>query len=89
MKDTAFYVPEDKLDRFAGYYRKQDGGLKQIQQDGYRKPPNAPSGGGGLVSTVDDYLKFCSDDPERWDTGWCSHSGSIHDPIHVARPSAT
>ncbi|GIV79735.1 MAG: serine hydrolase [Litorilinea sp.] len=29
------------------------------QQDRYRRPPSMLSGGGGLVSTIGDYLRFC------------------------------
>lgn len=64
MKDTAFYVPEDKTDRFASCYQPEtsDSGLK-LQDDGrestYAKPPLLESGGGGLVSSAHDYLRFC------------------------------
>jgi CubicO group peptidase (beta-lactamase class C family) len=65
MHDTAFYAPEDKIKRFASCYQPSDGGdgLK-VQDDGqdsagYARPPKLESGGGGLVSTVHDYLRFC------------------------------
>jgi CubicO group peptidase (beta-lactamase class C family) len=61
MVDTAFYVPEAKMNRFAEfYYRGKDG--KTVKHPGvadYSKPPVFPSGGGGLVSTASDYLRFC------------------------------
>jgi len=63
MQDTAFWVPEDKLDRFAANYgRARDKSLRLLddpQTSKYRKAPSFPSGGGGLVSTTVDYAKFC------------------------------
>jgi CubicO group peptidase (beta-lactamase class C family) len=64
MNDTAFHVPEDKTDRFTSCYQpeSQQGGLK-LQDDArestYATPPMLESGGGGLVSTAQDYLRFC------------------------------
>jgi CubicO group peptidase (beta-lactamase class C family) len=63
MRDTGFYVPADKIDRFATNYGPNPGtnGLKPIDvpsSSPYRTPPGLYSGGGGLVSTVDDYLRF-------------------------------
>lgn len=62
MKDTAFFVPEDKLDRFAANYGTVDDKLSVIdapQESPYRYPPKFFSGGGGLVSTARDYMRFC------------------------------
>lgn len=62
MDDTGFYVPEEKLDRFTQvYYRDEDGALKSggFMADAFKKPAVLFSGGGGLVSTMDDYLTFC------------------------------
>jgi CubicO group peptidase (beta-lactamase class C family) len=63
MTDTAFFCPPEKLDRFAScYYPGEDGRLK-LQDDAgkstYAAPPALESGGGGLVSTVHDYMRFC------------------------------
>jgi CubicO group peptidase (beta-lactamase class C family) len=64
MNDTAFYVPSDKTERFTSCYQPESGGggLK-LQDDArestYAKPPLLESGGGGLVSTAHDYLRFC------------------------------
>ncbi|MFC0112688.1 serine hydrolase domain-containing protein [Kibdelosporangium aridum] len=57
MVDTAFWVPPAKIHRFTSYYR---GGLVLADApDGqWSTPPAFPSGGGGLVSTADDWLKF-------------------------------
>ncbi|GFE78923.1 serine hydrolase [Steroidobacter agaridevorans] len=61
MVDTAFYVPAAKMNRFVEfYYRGKDG--KSVKHPGvadYSKPPVFPSGGGGLVSTASDYMRFC------------------------------
>jgi CubicO group peptidase (beta-lactamase class C family) len=63
MRDTGFSVPDDKVDRFAACYRR-DAGKKLVladdpQHSGYRQEPSFLSGGGGLVSTTGDYLRFC------------------------------
>jgi CubicO group peptidase (beta-lactamase class C family) len=64
MDDTAFFVPEDKIERFTSCYQPagKGPGLK-VQDDArestYAKPPALESGGGGLVSTAHDYLRFC------------------------------
>ena len=62
MIDTDFWVPPEKVARFASMYgpSKEDG-LKVIPSpDGkdYTKPDRALSGGGGLVSTLGDYFRF-------------------------------
>ena len=63
MKDTGFFVPPDKLGRYAGCGNFTEQGKKtRMDQDGaqsvYAKPPVFPAGDAGLVSTVDDYLNF-------------------------------
>jgi CubicO group peptidase (beta-lactamase class C family) len=62
MNDTAFYVPADKTERFASCYQPEQGRLK-LQDDAgkstFAKPPTLESGGGGLVSTAHDYMRFC------------------------------
>ncbi len=62
MVDTAFWVPPEKAARLAAIYGPaKDGGLKPLDEpltSRYLKPPRNPSGGGGLVSTVSDYLRF-------------------------------
>jgi len=60
MVDTAFYVPEDKAHRFAEcYLAGPQGQLAVAPGRNYRVAPAGPSGGGGLVSTAADYLRFC------------------------------
>ncbi|HCO95640.1 MAG TPA: serine hydrolase [Phycisphaerales bacterium] len=63
MADTAFYVPAGKIDRFAtNYGPNPQGGLRPIDKPEttrYAKMPTFFSGGGGLVSTAGDYMRFC------------------------------
>jgi CubicO group peptidase (beta-lactamase class C family) len=62
MVDTDFYVPEHKIGCFAANYGPdEEGGLKVIDAPAtsrYAKPTTHPSGGGGLVSTAPDYMRF-------------------------------
>ena len=63
MKDTAFWVAPDKVDRLAAnYQRGPDKKLKLIDDpatSAYTKDPAFKSGGGGLTGTIADYMKFC------------------------------
>ena len=64
MKDTGFYVPEDKLGRFAtNYYWDGKDGITDkpsgnLPQRGYQTQPTLASGGGGSVTTIEDYYRF-------------------------------
>jgi CubicO group peptidase (beta-lactamase class C family) len=61
MPDTFFEVPVDKRARFAGYYTRQAGRwlLTDSPDSGsFTKPAQVLSGGGGLVSSTQDYLRF-------------------------------
>jgi CubicO group peptidase (beta-lactamase class C family) len=64
MKDTGFYVPQEKRNRFATLYREDpkgelvaDGTVGTVPTD-YATQPTLASGGGGMVSTAQDYLRF-------------------------------
>jgi CubicO group peptidase (beta-lactamase class C family) len=74
MKDTCFFIPDDKLARLATAYSYiPEKGLqpileKQTIEEGafvyssdypYRGPRTYFSGGGGLCSTAEDYYRFC------------------------------
>jgi len=74
MKDTGFFLPEEKVSRLAtAYTYYPDKGLqpildKQVIKEGdfsysadypYRGPRTYFSGGGGLCSTAEDYYRFC------------------------------
>ncbi|HYW92604.1 MAG TPA: serine hydrolase domain-containing protein [Gammaproteobacteria bacterium] len=83
MRDTAFGVPPEKLERLAALYEPEDSpglggigaaaperaanpppdrGLKLLEAPGrsrFAAPVGLFSGGGGLTSTMGDYLRFC------------------------------
>jgi CubicO group peptidase (beta-lactamase class C family) len=63
MNDTGFFVPPVKLNRFpTEYWNNFQTGALEVYDDPstgqWTHPPAFPSGSGGLVSTVDDYLAF-------------------------------
>ncbi len=63
MKDTGFSVPSAKLDRLAACYRiNPETRAVELHDDpknsAWARPPAFPAGGGGLVSTIDDYHAF-------------------------------
>jgi CubicO group peptidase (beta-lactamase class C family) len=63
MKDTAFFVPAEKLERLVSSY-VLDATTHRLRLNDpgpggqWSRPPAFPSGGGGLCSTVDDYYVF-------------------------------
>ena len=63
MKDTAFSVSADSVNRFAANYSRGPSKTLRREDDPrnsvYLKPRTFFSGGGGLVSTAHDYLRFC------------------------------
>ncbi|MBV9995618.1 MAG: beta-lactamase family protein [Caulobacteraceae bacterium] len=63
MVDTAFHVPAEKAARLTACYNFAPPAGLTLQDDpqtsAYLAPPAFYSGGGGLVSTAADYLKFC------------------------------
>jgi CubicO group peptidase (beta-lactamase class C family) len=63
MSDTEFFVPPGKVDRFAANYEKGPDGRPRLIDDPetsrFLQQPKAPSGGGGLVGTARDYMRFC------------------------------
>ncbi len=63
MKDTAFHVPPEKIDRLPAFYffNRQTNTLDffdDVANSAWRSEPPSESGGGGLVSTIDDYFAF-------------------------------
>ena len=62
MVDTGFAVPADQGDRLAACYVTLPGDrlveLDAAATSSYREQPTFLSGGGGLVSTASDYLRF-------------------------------
>ncbi|MCY4071486.1 MAG: serine hydrolase [Chloroflexi bacterium] len=62
MVDTAFTMSPEKVDRFAANYEREGDGFRLIDkpdESTYLKQVKLFSGGGGLVSTAGDYLRFC------------------------------
>jgi CubicO group peptidase (beta-lactamase class C family) len=71
MKDSGFFVPADKRARFATNYRDDAQGNyvpvappAGVAAGGapadYATQPTMPSGGGGMVSTAEDYYRFAT-----------------------------
>jgi CubicO group peptidase (beta-lactamase class C family) len=62
MGDTGFFVPQEKLDRFAALYSPpDDDGFRLLDAptaSPFSRPDRPPSGGVGLVSTTADYFRF-------------------------------
>ena len=63
MKDTGFWMPAEHSDRLPSQYMTDfQTGKVEVQTntgpDVWTRPPTFPSGAGGLLSTVDDYLAF-------------------------------
>jgi CubicO group peptidase (beta-lactamase class C family) len=64
MTDTAFHVPPEKIDRLPAFYffdrgKNALGLFDDLENSAWRTEPAFESGGGGLVSTLDDYFAFC------------------------------
>lgn len=64
MKDAGFFVPVEKRGRFATNYRDENGKLVVTPAGSppkdYTEQPTLASGGGGLVSTAEDYYRFAT-----------------------------
>ncbi|MCP4418996.1 MAG: beta-lactamase family protein [Chloroflexi bacterium] len=67
MIDTDFYVPQEKVNRLAQMYVSQNLYDPYVPNSAdvplvgdVMMPTRCPSGGGGLISTLSDYLKFCN-----------------------------
>ncbi len=60
MVDTDFYIHPEKRDRAAVVYRLNEatGALEEVVFRRHDAPPAFCGGGGGLISTADDYLTF-------------------------------
>ena len=63
MKDTAFHVPPEKIARLPAFYyfnreAKKLDFFDDVAKSAWRCEPPFESGGGGLVSTIDDYFAF-------------------------------
>ena len=60
MADTAFWLPPEKRDRLARLYQADPNGgpLKDVSLPQTDTAPAFEGGGGGLISSADDYLTF-------------------------------
>ena len=64
MKDTAFHVPPDKIERLpeSYFFNRQKNALDVFEgaanNSSWRAEPPFEEGGGGLVSTIEDYFAF-------------------------------
>jgi CubicO group peptidase (beta-lactamase class C family) len=58
MRDTAFFLPPEKVGRAAQQAQKPGAKPMTVRWDVAEKPA-FESGGGGLLSTTRDYLRFC------------------------------
>lgn len=62
MTDTGFHAPPGKAHRFAACYIATPGQAMRLADDpatsSFLAPPLFESGGGGLISTIDDYCRF-------------------------------
>ncbi|MBN1778337.1 MAG: beta-lactamase family protein [Clostridiales bacterium] len=62
MKDTDFYVPEDKRSRLVTLYERKDGALAKHPDSealhGVFSLPSLLEGGAGIFSTIDDVMSF-------------------------------
>lgn len=63
MRDAGFFVPEAKHGRFCNAYSFENGAYVRRTENGFNEhyfsDAAFQSGGGGLVATVDDYVRFC------------------------------
>jgi CubicO group peptidase (beta-lactamase class C family) len=83
MKDTAFSVAPENIDRMSTAYQPDDVGDLVVEDapDGrWSRPPVFEEGGGGLVSTLNDYFTFAS----------ALLAGGTHRGVRIlSRPSVT
>ena len=84
MKDTAFSVGGESIGRLATAYARDDATGEVVVEDGpdghWSRPPAFEGGGGGLVSTADDFLAFASA---------LLAGGTHHGERVLSRPSVT
>ena len=76
MKQTGFSLPAEQTDRLPSQYITDFlTGKVELQTltgpDVWTRPPVFPSGAGGLLSTVDDYLAFARATAEQGHASWC------------------
>lgn len=77
MKDTAFLVRPADSDRLARIYAHSDGEMTDVTNPAFSLP-RFQAGGGGLYSTVPDYLRFAL----------MLHRGGELDGVRILRPDS-
>ncbi|WP_116999206.1 serine hydrolase domain-containing protein [Desertimonas flava] len=64
MDDTSWFAPDEKVDRLAALYTPSPADGTAVRLDAFgdaaKKPPAASLGGGGLVGTTSDYVRFAN-----------------------------
>jgi CubicO group peptidase (beta-lactamase class C family) len=82
MKDTAFSVSGESIDRLATAYERDNAptGEPVVEDRQWSRPPRFESGGGGLVSTADDFLAFATA---------LLAGGALHGERVLSRPSVS
>ena len=84
MKDTGFSVAGESISRLATVYQGDEVAGEVVVEDGpdgyWSRPPAFEDGGGGLVSTISDYLAFASA---------LLAGGTHHGERVLSRPSVT
>jgi CubicO group peptidase (beta-lactamase class C family) len=58
MHDTSFILPPAKFPRLVNVYRREANGQLKEQPRKQPSPPKSFNGGGGLLSTPEDYVRF-------------------------------
>jgi len=58
MNDTGFVLPPGKFDRLTSNYQRDAGAALQESPRVQPAPPSFFNGGGGLLSTAEDYIRF-------------------------------
>jgi len=83
MNDTDFMVPEAKVDRLVSCYAAQpDGEMTPYEMsvaDAFLRKREMLAGGGGMVSTGHDYLRFC----QMLANGGVLHGVQVLSPVTV------
>ena len=59
MSDTAYFAPPDKHERLAEPFEVDPDNGETVRLFDNRTPPRFEMGGSGMVSTLDDYARFC------------------------------
>jgi CubicO group peptidase (beta-lactamase class C family) len=82
MKDTAFCVGDESIGRLATAYERDNAitGEPVVEDGQWNRPPAFERGGGGLVSTANDYLAFAT----ALLTGGAHHGARV-----LSRPTVT